>query len=652
MKNKFAIMKKLITILLLHFCFTAHAKTYYVSNSGNDNNSGLATSTPWKTIAKVNSFTGLVEGDKVLFNRGELFYGKLIISKSGISGSPITIGAYGTGAKPVVTGFTSVIAWTNLGSNIWESTSAVSTLPYTNMVAINGVNTAMGRYPNTGYYYFQSHTTGTTNTITSSSLMGSPNWTGAELALFNTTFTIVRNTIIAQSGGTLTYKPLSTDLGFESDNLGFIIQNDPKTLDVQNEWYYNPSTKKLRVYSTSAPANVQLTTIDTLVYINGDNYITFDNISFQGSNKASMYLSTVQHITIQNCDFNFSGRDAIFGHYGNGNSTALDIENCTINNTNNSGINLYYPQFSNSIIRSNTVKNCGLLPGMGSNGFAGGGSGTYGGIFSLGANGLIELNRVDSVGLQGIWYYGNNTVVKNNFVSNFCLTLHDGGGIYTWNAGGPATTGMRVLNNIVLNGKDVGIYLDDNSNNIEIAGNTVANCNVGLYHHNSWNINAHDNTTFNNSIAGLYISAPTVSIAQVGNRYHNNIFFAKTIDQPCVFFDPMERILPGIIMDSNYYARPIAQTTIIKIFIRKPSFVATDKSLTMWQIYSGQETHSRITPLNIRNVDELDFKYNATSSPATISLGEFNYTGVKNKTYRGTITLAPYASVVLIKKQR
>src|SRR5205823_2520641 len=98
----------------------------------------------------------LSPGDNVLFNRGDVFYGRIIINKSGASGSPITIGAYGTGANPVITGFTTVSSWTSLGSNIWESSNTVSTLSTANIVVINGVNTAMGRYPNSGYLPYQS----------------------------------------------------------------------------------------------------------------------------------------------------------------------------------------------------------------------------------------------------------------------------------------------------------------------------------------------------------------------------------------------------------------------------------------------------------------------------------------------------------------
>lgn len=650
MKNKSKVMKKNLTLLFLILIFglAANATTYYVSNSGSDNNSGTSTSAPWKTLAKVSSFTGFVAGDAILFNRGEVFYGMLKINNSGSSGKPITYGAYGSGADPIITGFTTVSTWTNLGSNIWESSTAISNLPYTNLVVVNNVNTPMGRIPNTGLYSYQSFTRGTNNTITSSNLTGSTNWTGAELAMYNTTFTIVRNRIISESGGTLTYTPLSTDLGIEFANQGFIIQNDPRTLDVKNEWYYNPSTKKIRVYSSVTPTGIQVSTLDSLIYINGKSYITIDNISLTGANRASIHLAGSSHITVQNCDINFSGRDGIFSTSAT--ASFNTVQNCTINNCNNDGINFYYTATTNSTIRGNTISNCGLQMGMGSNGASGLGGGTYAGIICLGSNSLIELNNINGIGNQALWIFGANSAIQKNFINQAASILHDnGGGIYSWNGGGGTMTNVKILNNIILNCKlDAGIFTDENCNNIEIGGNTVYNCAVsGIYTHNSWNINVHNNTTYNNP-QGLYVFDSKTSITNSGNRTYNNILFAKTSTQPCMWLDPVERVVAAMTFDSNYYARPIVQTGIIKTFIRTPTFSATDRTLSDWQSYSGKDSHAHTTPKTVTDTNNLRFEYNATNVNKTISL-DANYIDVKNVSYNGTITLAPYTSAVLIK---
>ena len=94
-------MKKLLSLgfIVVAFGFAANATTYYFSASGDDANNGTSASAPWKTLAKFNSvFSSLSPGDNILFNRGDVFYGGIAISRSGSSGSPIAIGAYGSGS--------------------------------------------------------------------------------------------------------------------------------------------------------------------------------------------------------------------------------------------------------------------------------------------------------------------------------------------------------------------------------------------------------------------------------------------------------------------------------------------------------------------------------------------------------------------------
>jgi hypothetical protein len=60
---------------------------------GNDNRTPKQAqnpSTPWKTLNKLNSYSGNLEpGDHILFKRGETFFGSITINKSGTSDSPI-----------------------------------------------------------------------------------------------------------------------------------------------------------------------------------------------------------------------------------------------------------------------------------------------------------------------------------------------------------------------------------------------------------------------------------------------------------------------------------------------------------------------------------------------------------------------------------
>src|SRR3989339_2020685 len=209
----------LIYIISIFFIFLvstteAYAATYYISSTdGDDTCTGLSqspyttgvTACPIKTLTKLNTKT-FSPGDSILFKKGDTFYGSITVSQSGTAGNPITFSSYGSGEKPIITGFTDVTSWTNLGNNIWESTSPVSTLSTLNMVTINNVNTAMGRWPNAdntngGYATLESHSGSTS--ITDNQLMETPyNWTGADIINKVAFYILNRSTITSHTNGT------------------------------------------------------------------------------------------------------------------------------------------------------------------------------------------------------------------------------------------------------------------------------------------------------------------------------------------------------------------------------------------------------------------------------------------------------------------
>ncbi|KPI06660.1 Carbohydrate-binding CenC domain protein [Actinobacteria bacterium OK074] len=78
----------------------AAGSTYYVDCSAAANGSGTQSS-PWNSVAGVNATT-FAAGDSILFAAGTTCTGQLTPGGSGASGSNITMGSYGTGAKPVI----------------------------------------------------------------------------------------------------------------------------------------------------------------------------------------------------------------------------------------------------------------------------------------------------------------------------------------------------------------------------------------------------------------------------------------------------------------------------------------------------------------------------------------------------------------------
>ncbi|MGL1891221.1 MAG: hypothetical protein OCD02_06305 [Spirochaetaceae bacterium] len=94
--------------------------TYYISEGGNDNNSGTTPSSPWKTF---NNLDSIEPGDKILFNKGDTFSGPLY-PQSGNANNWIKYGSYGTGNKPIIKGsvdLSSDTNWVDQTGNIWKS---------------------------------------------------------------------------------------------------------------------------------------------------------------------------------------------------------------------------------------------------------------------------------------------------------------------------------------------------------------------------------------------------------------------------------------------------------------------------------------------------------------------------------------------------
>jgi len=627
------------------FVFNANATNYYLSNSGNDANSGTDPSSPWKTLNKLNSFKNLKKGDNVFFKRGDTFYGSITVSNSGTAGNPITFSAYGTGENPIITGFTNVTKWTNLGNNIWESTDAVSTLPTCNMVVINGVNTAMGRWPNHGYLTFQLHSGKTS--ITSSDLAATPNWTGAEVVIRSTQWTLERKKISSQSEGRLNYPALNYE---PANGFGFFIQNDPRTLDLQNEWYYNPSTKKVSIYSISQPVSIYIASKDTLVTVHG-NYLTFNNLSFRGANQYAFYndWSGINNISIENCSISFSGIDAI----KLAGTSNFQINNSKISNSNNNGIDLFYLN-PFACIKNNEIENTGILCGIGQSI-----SGSYSAIFSNDKGSIIENNKIINSGYNAIFAIGDSFIIKNNYIDTFCKILQDGGGIYTHSQQG-INYGRKIINNIVLNGIGAidgtndptyfaasGIYLDDNSANIEVSGNSTANCALyGLFIHDGYDLNIHNNTFYNNSSAQFSTQNDAGRYTLRGSVFKDNIFFSKATTQLCgLFVSATDDFSLWGTVDSNYYARPNDRLVIeTRINWSNPEFF----TLEGWKSYSGLDQNSKKPPNRITNTSDLRFEFNADSVSKTILL-PYNYINVSGTTYNGSIMLAPFSSVILMK---
>jgi parallel beta-helix repeat protein len=99
----------------------AAGATYYVdSGQGDDGNAGTSEGAAFRTLARAATLA-LGPGDAVLLRRGRIWRERLEIFRSGTEAEPITYGAYGDGALPVLTGADPVDAWTPSGDDLWSA---------------------------------------------------------------------------------------------------------------------------------------------------------------------------------------------------------------------------------------------------------------------------------------------------------------------------------------------------------------------------------------------------------------------------------------------------------------------------------------------------------------------------------------------------
>jgi parallel beta-helix repeat protein len=628
--------RAIVFVTLTLFVRPLFATNYYFSSTlGDDNRTSVqaqSQTTPWKSLNKLNSFfINLRAGDSVLLKRGDVFYGSIIVAASGTVSQPIAISAYGSGTKPVITGLVNLSGWVTSSTGIWDSYSS-QLGNKVNVVLINGIAQEMGRYPNSnagnkGYLTLESHTNNTA--ITDLQLSSSPNWNGAEVVIRKKHWIIDRHLITNHSGTTLTYATGSSTYD-PLDNFGYFIQNSRQTLDQSGEWYYNPSKKSISVYfGSNSPSSytVKASAIDNLVRACNYNNVVFDGLAFEGANTDAIFIYNASNVRVNNCDIQFSGESGIAAMQ----TQKLSVENCSVKYSNNDGLDLRNNN-DYAVIRNNKIENTHLFAGMGENG-----DGNGAGILAKGQGILLEYNQIINSGYVGVSFGGDYTVVKNNFINNFCLVKDDGGGIYTFTGRSTNITnyGRKVIGNIILNGIGAGegtlaasnklahgIMLDDNVTGVELDGNTVANVNNnGIFLQYSREIAIRNNTLFNNG-RQLHMSYGSSALAPIaGNTIFNNILFSKLPTQFLSSFITNTTEINFGRFDSNLYVRPVGEDVGILNSYSNGSggTIENPYDLSRWKIYKKEDYNGKSTPVKIP-----EYTIKSQISPNQFTNGSFN----------------------------
>jgi hypothetical protein len=606
------------------------------ATAGLDTNEGTSSAKPWKTIDKVNA-TKLTGGDNVCFKRGETFHGGLVVGQSGGLASPLRYGNYGESAKakPVISGFTTLSAWTPVTPGIWKSPCAECGATV-NMVAVNGVVQPMGRYPNRtaangGYLtyesvigpasanaegYYSAPYAGILG-IVDTDLPASPGWTGAEVVIRKTNYVLDRSRVTSHSGNEIQYQNPGKPAGSVGrPGWGYFFQDSLQTLDEAGEWYYDAAAHELNVFfGAQGPSGstVEASSVGNLVTAKLQSYIAFDGIAFRGANSAAFALDQTTSVTITSAEIRLSGTSGITMS----GTTGTEVRNSVIEDSNNGAI-LALHTSKNTVISKNIVQNSGVIPGAGAR-LESQDEGNYSAILVSGGvvdqSSLIEGNVVDHSGYNGVHFVAGGVTVKNNLITNFTLLLDDGGGIYTWR-GSEVYVNRKILGNIVLDGpgapygKPVGtegdmsacIYLDNATSNLEMTGNTMARCSrAGLLDNYAHDVTISGNTSFDSRTQAEIWSLQQAPIVNVVCQ--DNVFFSRVEAQNVTEVSAVSGQIEAFgTFDHNHYVRPTANDLVIHSTLDGKT--SHFHSVESWQAAYGLDPASSGSPIVLKTYGE------------------------------------------------
>ena len=642
-------IKKLFYAFALCSYGLANATNYYLSNSGNDSNSGTSSGSPWQTITKLNTKT-LAAGDSVFFKCGDVFRGDIVVSQSGNSSAPIVYTSYGAGAKPIISGAELISTWTQTGN--YYSATYSSTYTITNFF-VNNKEQTIARYPNEHSYLTLDSAQTTYLKDASLASVNSNLITGSRVCVHSSQWSWENASVSAYASNKITF---GGSMLRAINNYGYFLYNNFNHLDTANEWFNNSSTHTLYYYPPTS-LNPNSNTCEVSVYNNAIElgsfaaYITIKNLSFQKQANSAVYLnySNNKGVVINNCDFMGQYKYAVYakGKY-------CQVSNCTIRDVD--GIAVYIAGGGNgSVVSSNTFRNNGVTR---CNGLGGQLNGTS--LMCASDSNYFHHNNIDSSGYCGISADGAHNLVERNIIDHSVLVENDGGGIKGW---GAATTNTIYRNNFINHGDGntegtynasfitPAFYFDFNLNNCNVSYNTIYNhSKKGIFQNSS----VYNNTISNNVVYGgsnlLDLNgtnlAPTYTPITGMNIKHNTFFSRDNNSIIIRQVDYSNNFNTGSI-DSNFYFQPYNTNYYgLRIINTTPTYY----NFSNWQA-TGNDAHTKSSFVNwVYPTDSSQIFMNQTDNVSSVPLGNNYYVDLNGNPVCGNLTLQPYTSQVLILK--
>lgn len=646
-------LKTILIVIIFYIPFSGFATKYYVSNTGNDSNSGTSEERPWRTIEKVNSFMKFSPGDEILFKRGDEWTGTISVRISGNFSNSINYNAYGTGENPKIYGSAIITGWSLYAGNIYKTSFNKNIT----QLFINNERAKVARYPNFGYYLISSIQS--SSKFSSNDLDESVDYSGSKWIGRTNPWILQTKEVIESTFHTLSLNSAPEEnLGI---NEGFFLCNKLEFLDSPGEWFYDRTTKTLYLWTLNgdSPSNYVVRGTITTYGINmgSNDFITVNNISFLHHNTSISASTNSDYNTIKNCLISYPD--------GIGIETKYVCDGWTIENNEFEGMNHYgiFGYLNNSVIEGNTLRKIALFSDLGITGMGEGlplESIAGKAIHIEGNANIISYNEIFDVGYSGIAFYGKNNMVEYNYIKNVCLVKDDGGGIYTYtkNPNNPENSNSLIRSNIIdgvpgnIEGtiqtepQGFGIYLDENSGNIIVDNNTITNIGTsGIFLHQNKNQIIQHNTVFN-SLTGIHLTKDNGI-----NKITNNIFYASNYNNRQIIISERFTNINQHIFNFNAYVSHYKKDGL---FLKTISWGLPPENLYSflnWKILTNQDANSTIDVSKLAVGEKEALFYNETKQTIIYHLGSAVFRDVFGKIVKDTFSLKPFTSKILIGKE-
>lgn len=339
------------------------------------------------------------------------------------------------------------------------------------------------------------------------------------------------------------------------------ILNNQALLRNAGDYAVDSSSKQAWIRSESSPLDVSCMESGNAIQADSIHGLRVDSIEITGFANSAAYFKHASKILLNRLEIHDIGFSAIY--IGSGNRNTITASRIT--DIGNRGLEIHS---DSSDLGFNQISRIGLkkLPeihartGCWCNPEMGGSNA----IFSAGKGNLIQWNSIDSTAYTGIDFRAPKQVIKNNFITDFCLRESDGAGIYTWTYSYSkriSDSSTISENTVVLSNQShkmvEGIYLDDFTKSCQIHKNIVINTHKGIYFHHTRNHRADHNIIINSGLAGFSVQEEPKRDSTKGNSFsHNRVLILSQSASFLQFLLPKERNV-GLI-DSNDYLSPNA----------------------------------------------------------------------------------------------